>query len=111
MRNLSGILGIAIALVALTGCEPNELYPAGGVPFSSGNSGGTSTAPQTAPQNLAPIIDNPDESHEDFDYIWAESESEAIRKCQQLTEQNKVIYVKVQRASKNSKRYECHWRT
>ena len=104
------ILIATIAIVALTGCEPSELYPAGGIPFSGGNSG-SYTAPAPA-QNLAPpIIDNPDESHEDFDYVWAESEDEATRKCQQLADQNRVIFVRVKRASANSKRYECYWRT
>lgn len=101
------------ALIALTSCEPNELYPAGGaLPFSGGNSGGN-TAPAPA-QSIPPhaIIDNPDEaSHQDWDYIWADSETEAIRKCQALAESNGTIYVSVRRASQNSKRYECYWRT
>lgn len=45
------------ALIALTGCEPSELYPAGGIPFTGGNSG-SYTAPAPA-KNLAPIEINP----------------------------------------------------
>ena len=48
------------ALVALTGCEPSELYPAGGIPLSGGNSG-SYTAPAPA-KNLAPIQASPSPS-------------------------------------------------
>ena len=51
---------VAIALVALTGCEPSELYPAGGIPLSGGNSG-SYTAPAPA-KNLAPIQASPSPS-------------------------------------------------
>lgn len=50
---------VAISLTALTGCalEPGELNPAGGIPFSGGNSG-SYTAPAPA-KNLAPIQASP----------------------------------------------------
>ena len=46
-----------IAVITLTGCEPNELNPAGGIPFSGSNSG-SYTAPAPA-KNLAPIQASP----------------------------------------------------
>jgi hypothetical protein len=60
---------------------------------------------------LAPIIDDPDQPYsEEFDYIWADSESEAIRKCRALTEGWKVQYVRVKQVGRG-KRYECYWRS
>jgi hypothetical protein len=86
MKKFSPILGIAI-IVALTGCEPSELNPAGGIPFSGADSGGSQTAPQTAPQNLAPMMQDPEAQTDDWEEdIFANSQSEADSICTQKAE-------------------------
>ena len=73
------LLVTIIALIALTGCEPNELYPAGGaIPFSGGNSG-----TNTAPKNLAPMLQDPEGNLEDsgIEFVAA-NQDEAMSKCQ-----------------------------
>jgi hypothetical protein len=60
-KRILSLLAISISLAA---CEPNEMYPAGGIPFSGSNSGGSSApAQQAAPtQRLAPMpIEDPEE--------------------------------------------------
>jgi hypothetical protein len=106
MRINKGKITLLIASIAvgLHGCyEGTEFRPA---PV-----GGWSDAPPRPASRPNAIIDNPDESHQDYDYVWASSEAEAIRECQAVCERDHTIFVKVKRASANSKRYECHWRT
>ena len=72
---------MVFALTALTGCEPSELNPAGGIPFSGGNSG-SYTAPAPA-KNLAPMMQDPQGNLEDsgIEFV-AQNEPEALNKCQ-----------------------------
>jgi hypothetical protein len=41
-----------------------------------------------------------------FDYIWADSGGEAIRKCRQYADNNGVIYLRVRKVGRG-KKYEC----
>jgi len=70
-----------IAVITLTGCEPSELNPAGGIPFSGSNSG-SYTAPAPA-KNLAPMMQDPEGNLEDsgIEFIAA-NQDEAMSKCQ-----------------------------
>jgi hypothetical protein len=107
MKKLSPILGIVI--IALTGCEPNEMYPSGGIPLSGSNSG-SYTAPA---RNLAPMMQDPEaETVESGDYVWANSESEAWQKCQKeadrMTEQGgSLVTVKSVKSNKKGTKWFC----
>jgi hypothetical protein len=109
-KRLLSLLAISISLTA---CEPNEMYPAGGIPFSGSNSGGGSApAQQAAPaQRLAPMpmIDNPDEPYEEWevDQVWGDSQAKAEQLCRQIAENQQVKFVRVERVSSNSKRWRC----
>ncbi len=101
---------VAIALL-MTGCyasnegQPIPLFPIGG------NGSGTVPKPQTSPMvPVHPITEDPESSSDWFDYVWGETEAEAIRNCQKLADRERVNYVRVKRSSKNSKRWECHVR-
>lgn len=76
------------AIFALTGCEPSELNPAGGVPFMGGGNSGSYTAPvQTPAKKLAPMLQDPEaESVETSEEVWADNEADAAQKCQQIAE-------------------------
>ena len=108
------LLAAIIALIALTGCEPNELYPAGGIPFTGGNSG-NNTAPA---QNLAPMLQDPEgKLSDDSATIYAGSLDEALNKCQQtannLSDQNTIVSClgcKLMTSAKTG-RYACTYRT
>lgn len=110
------VIGAIFAIVALTGCEPNELYPAGGIPFGGSNSG-SYTAPAPA-QNLAPMLQDPEgKLSDDSATIYAESLDVALNKCQQtannLSDQNTIVSClgcKLMTSAKAG-RYACTYRT
>ena len=112
MKNLL----VVIALAALTGCEPSELNPVGGIPFSGGNSG-SYTAPAPA-KNLAPMMQDPEgKPSDDSATIYAKSLDEALNKCQQtankLSDQNTIVSClgcKLMTSAQTG-RYACTYRT
>ena len=54
-------------------------------------------------------LDNPDEPYEEWelDQVWSDSKDEAERCCRKLAEEHQVSFVRVERISKNSKRWRC----
>ena len=101
------------ALIALTGCEPNELYPAGGIPFTGGNSG-SNTAPA---QNLAPMLQDPEGNLEDsgIEFVAA-NQDEAMSKCQKYAtsisgSETIVSCLGCRKRTKTTNKFICTMRT
>ncbi len=90
--------GVAILALALTSCEPNEMYPAGGaIPLGSGNSGGYSAPAQ---QPLAPAMQDPEKEMERMngnqqtESVVAGKYRDAEKKCQTLAKGRTLKEVK-----------------
>jgi hypothetical protein len=55
------------------------------------------------------MIDDPDQPYEEWeiDQVWSADQSQAERRCRQIAEMQQVNFVRVERVSKNSKRWRC----
>jgi hypothetical protein len=45
-----------------------------------------------------------------YDYIWADSQTQAIQRCQRYANEKGLIYVTVKRAGSSGQRWECYVR-
>ncbi len=55
------------------------------------------------------MIDDPDQPYEEWeiDQIWATDQTQAERRGRQIADSQQVTFVRVERVSKNSKRWRC----
>jgi hypothetical protein len=55
------------------------------------------------------MIDDPDEPYEtwEIDQVWGDDQAQAERRCRQIADKQQVNFVRVDRVSKNSKRWRC----
>lgn len=109
---------VALSIVALTGCEPSELYPVPAVPIGGGNGGYTAPAKPISPANQVPMLQDPEGNLSDESAtIYAKSLDAALIECQKtansLSDQQTIVTClgcKLMTSAKSG-RYSCTYRT
>ncbi len=63
--------------------------------------------PATRPQ---PMMRDPEEGYHSqiIDYVWGDTEAQAIARCKAIAQQHGLRYRTVKRTSQRGKRWECH---
>ncbi|NJL42043.1 MAG: hypothetical protein HC840_24095 [Leptolyngbyaceae cyanobacterium RM2_2_4] len=110
--NLAGLL--LLCIVALMGCvtEPESVRNTGGaIAIGSGASAPPASQPMAPP--IDPMLNDPEAQTETWsDYVWADSEIEARRKCESLAQKatqdggTTVTVIGVKKVG-SGKKYEC----